>query len=199
MPPQGAQTGDLSFAGFPALEEYLGGLGLFRMTPGLARISAVLGRLGLIRPPYAVIQVVGTNGKGSASSMLASLARVHGLRAGLHTSPHFLSVRERIRINGAPAQEELWLHLAKRLMRSGGKELSYFEAVTALAAMAFAETGVQLAVMETGLGGSFDATTALAADLVLLTPFALDHQAVLGPTLKDIARDKAGAIRPRAP
>jgi dihydrofolate synthase/folylpolyglutamate synthase len=188
-----------SFAAFPALEGYLDGLGLFRMNPGLERIFAVLGRLGLTRPPFLVIQVVGTNGKGSTSAMLAALAQAHGLRVGLHTSPHFLSVRERIRINGAMAEEAFWVRLANRLLRSGGRDLSYFEAVTALAVMAFAETGVQLAVMETGLGGSFDATTALAADLVVLTPFALDHQAVLGPALRDIARDKAGAIRPRVP
>ncbi|MDR2077206.1 MAG: bifunctional folylpolyglutamate synthase/dihydrofolate synthase, partial [Desulfovibrio sp.] len=187
------------FADFSALEDYLDSLGLFRLQPGLERIAAVLARLGLTRPPYTVVQVAGTNGKGSTSALLAGLARAHGLRAGLHTSPHFLSVRERVRVNGAPLEEELWIRLANRLLSAGGRELSYFETVTALAVMAFAEAGVQLAVMETGLGGSFDATTALTADLVLLTPFALDHQAILGPGLGDIARDKAGAIRPGAP
>jgi dihydrofolate synthase/folylpolyglutamate synthase len=187
------------FADFAALEGYLGSLGLFRMTPGLDRIAAALARLGLTRPPFFVVQVAGTNGKGSTSAMLAGLAQAHGLRVGLHTSPHFLSVRERIRINGAMADEGLWIRLANRLLLSHSRDLSYFETITALAVMAFAETGVDLAIMETGLGGSFDATTALTADLVLLTPFALDHQAILGPGLRDIARDKAGAIRPRTP
>jgi dihydrofolate synthase/folylpolyglutamate synthase len=187
------------FADFASVEAYLDSLGLFRMTPGLNRIAAALARLGLTRPPCTVVQVAGTNGKGSTSALLAGLAQAHGLRVGLHTSPHFLSVRERIRINGAPLEEELWVRLANRLLSTAGRDLSYFETVTALAIMAFAEAGVHLAVMETGLGGSFDATTALTADLVLLTPFALDHQAVLGSGLRDIARDKAGAIRPRTP
>lgn len=180
---------------FPALQAYLDSLGLFRMTPGLDRIIAVLENLDLKRPPFVTAQVAGTNGKGSTSSMLAALAQSHGLRVGLHTSPHFLSVRERIRINGRMLPEAQWLELGNRLLASGGETLSYFEFATVLAVMAFAREGVHLAVMETGLGGSFDATTALEADLVLLTPFGLDHQAVLGPTLADIAKDKAGAIR----
>jgi dihydrofolate synthase/folylpolyglutamate synthase len=184
---------------FTALQAYLDGLGLFRMTPGLDRIIAVLENLGLRRPPFAVVQVAGTNGKGSTSSMLAALAQAHGLRTGLHTSPHFLSVRERIRVNGRMLPEAQWLELGNRLLAAGGETLSYFEFVTSLAVMAFAAKDVELAVMETGLGGSFDATTALDADLVLLTPFGLDHQAVLGSSLTEIARDKAGAIRGNKP
>ena len=183
------------FADFAALSSYLDELGLFRMTPGLERITAMLERLGLHRPPFVVVQVVGTNGKGSTSTMLASLGRAHGLCVGLHTSPHFLTPRERVRVNDALLSENAWVDLANTLMQFGGKELSYFEFVTVLAVQAFAEAGADLAVMETGLGGSWDATTALAADIVVLTPFDLDHQAVLGPTLADIAADKAGAIR----
>ncbi len=187
------------FTDFASLESYLDSLGLFRMRPGLERVHAVLARLGLTRPPYTVAQIVGTNGKGSTSTMLSRLAREHGLKAGLHTSPHFVSVRERIRVNGAMLAEEAWVALAARVMKSGGETLSYFEFVTCLAGLAFAEAGVDLAVMEAGLGGSFDATTALEADLVVLTPFGIDHQAILGPTLKDIAADKAGAIRAGKP
>lgn len=184
-----------SFPDFAAFLSYLETLGLFRMRPGLERLQTVLGDLGLTRPPYTVVQVVGTNGKGSTSTMLANLAQTHGLHVGLHTSPHFLTVRERVRFNGAQLPEKDWLTLANRIMRENGAQLSYFEFITCLAVLAFAEYGADLAVMETGLGGTFDATTALAADLVLFTPIALDHQTVLGPTLKSIAVDKAGAIR----
>ncbi|MCL1939501.1 MAG: bifunctional folylpolyglutamate synthase/dihydrofolate synthase [Desulfovibrionaceae bacterium] len=187
------------FSSFTDCERYLDGLGLFRMTPGLERMRDVLKRLGLVRPPYAVIQVVGTNGKGSTATMLERLAREHGLRTGLHTSPHFVSVRERVRVNGAMLSGEAWTALGNALMRQGGEALSYFEFVTCLATLAFAQAGADVAVMETGLGGTFDATTALEADLLVFTPFDLDHQAVLGATLREIAADKAGAIRPGKP
>lgn len=188
-----------AFPDFAALESYLHGLGLFRMLPGLDRMHTMLERLGLQRPPYCVIQIVGTNGKGSTSTMMATLAEAHGLLAGLHTSPHFSSVRERVRLNGEPLDEERWRCLGNTLMRHGGRELSYFEFVTCLAVLAFAEAGADIAIMETGLGGSYDATTALAADLVVYTPIGLDHQNILGPFLKDIATDKAGAIRAGVP
>ena len=191
--------GPSAFPNFEALSSYLEGLGLFRMLPGLERMRAALERLGLRRPPYRVAQVVGTNGKGSTATMLAALAEEHGLCVGLHTSPHFLSVRERVLLNGKPLPDERWRCLGNTLMRHGGGELSYFEFVTCLAVLAFAEADVDIAVMETGLGGSYDATTALDADLLVFTPIGLDHQFVLGPSLEDIAADKAGAIRPGVP
>jgi dihydrofolate synthase/folylpolyglutamate synthase len=187
------------FDDFAVFAAYLDKLGLFRMLPGQDRMIRLLDALGLRRPPFAVIQVVGTNGKGSTCAMLESLALRHGLRVGLHTSPHFINVRERVRLNRAALPEERWTALANRLLEVGGSELSYFECVTCLAVLAFAEAGVDLAVMETGLGGRFDATTALAADLVAFTPIDLDHQAVLGNTLDAIAADKAGAVRPGKP
>ena len=191
--------GPSAFPNFEALSSYLEGLGLFRMLPGLERMRAALERLGLRRPPYRVAQVVGTNGKGSTATMLAALAEEHGLCVGLHTSPHFLSVRERVLLNGKPLPDERWRCLGNTLMRHGGGELSYFEFVTCLAVLAFAEAAVDIAVMETGLGGSYDATTALDADLLVFTPIGLDHQSVLGPSLEAIAADKAGAIRPGVP
>lgn len=187
------------FADFREVSEHLNTLGLFRMVPGLERMSDMLSRLGLKRPQFTVVQVAGTNGKGSTSTMLERLAREHNLRTGLHTSPHFVSVRERIRVNGRMLSENDWAALANTLMRNNGEKLSYFEFVTCLAVLAFAESNVDIAVMETGLGGSFDATSALDADLVVFTPFDLDHQSVLGPTLKDIAADKSGCIRPGKP
>jgi dihydrofolate synthase/folylpolyglutamate synthase len=187
------------FDDFAAFAAYLDKLGLFRMLPGQERMIRVLDALGLRRPPFALIQVVGTNGKGSTCAMLESLVLRHGLRVGLHSSPHFINVRERVRLNRAALPEERWTALADRLLEAGGSELSYFECVTCLAVLAFAEAGVDLAVMETGLGGRFDATTALEADLVAFTPIDLDHQAVLGNSLAAIAADKAGAVRPGKP
>lgn len=183
------------FSSFAEVEGYLASLGLFRMTPGLDRMRAVLDRLNLTRPPYYVMQVVGTNGKGSTSVMLAALAAAEGLRVGLHTSPHFVSVRERIRVNGEMLPEECWTECAETLMQQGGRDLSYFEFVTALAVLAFDRLQVDAAVMETGLGGAFDATTALDADAVVFTPIALDHRNVLGQSLEEIAADKAQAVR----
>uniref|UniRef100_UPI0026EFE75A bifunctional folylpolyglutamate synthase/dihydrofolate synthase n=2 Tax=Desulfovibrio TaxID=872 RepID=UPI0026EFE75A len=129
---------------------------------------------------------------------LDSLSRAHGCRTGLYTSPHFLSPCERIRIDGVPLQEDLWPGLATEVY-AARPDLTYFEFLTVLAILAFARQGVQLAVMEAGLGGAHDATTALASDLTCFAPVAMDHAAILGPTLRDIALDKCGAIRPHVP
>ncbi|MDR1490189.1 MAG: bifunctional folylpolyglutamate synthase/dihydrofolate synthase [Desulfovibrio sp.] len=187
------------FSDFAALAAYLEGLCLFRMRPGLERTRAVLQRLGLERAPYTAVQVVGTNGKGSTSVMLARLAEEHGLKTGLYTSPHFVSMRERVRVNRAMLSEAAWTELGNRLLRAGAETLSWFEFTTCLCVLAFAEAGVDLAVMESGLGGTWDAVTATPADLVVFTPIDLDHEAILGPDIADIAADKAGAMRPGKP
>ncbi|ABM27506.1 bifunctional folylpolyglutamate synthase/dihydrofolate synthase [Desulfovibrio desulfuricans] len=174
---------------------HLEGLGLFHMDFGLDRMHAALAALDLTRPPYAVAQVVGTNGKGSTSTFLASIAQAHGLRTGLYTSPHFLTPRERIRIDGRMLEADLWPLLGNRILDAGGANLTYFEFLTVLGALAFREAGVDMAVIEAGLGGTWDATTALAADILCVTPIGLDHQHVLGPTITAIATDKAGAMR----
>ncbi|MDR1243010.1 MAG: bifunctional folylpolyglutamate synthase/ dihydrofolate synthase [Deltaproteobacteria bacterium] len=186
-------------------EQYLEQLGLFRMRPGLERMAAVLSRLGLKRPPFFVVQGVGTNAKGSCCTFLASLARSHGLLCGLHTSPHFLSVRERIRLfkpsayagtySGELLPEAAWLEAAGAVLAHGGENLTYFELVTAMSVFMFREAKVEAAIMETGLGGRFDATTALDADVVFFTPIAVDHGDILGFSLRGIAGDKALAMR----
>ena len=189
------------FASFAELAGHLDSLGLFRMRPELGKLREVLNRLAPAKP-QAVIQVVGTNGKGSTATFLASLAQAHGLRTGLFTSPHFVSFRERITINGIAADEKTLLKAANRIMDAGGETLTYFELVTALGALVFADNGpnpVEVAVMETGLGGSWDAVTALPIDMLAYTPIGLDHCRVLGDTVAAIARDKAGAIRNGAP
>lgn len=190
------------FNDWSAFEAYLAGLGFFHMELGLERIGAVLGRIGLRRLPCPTVQVVGTNGKGSTSTFLCSLARARGFKAVLHSSPHFVSVRERVRVFapgggvfGDMLPEARWLEAAGALMDAGGEKLTYFELVTAMAVWMIKAEDADLAVLESGLGGSHDATTAMQADGVLFTPIALDHQTVLGDTVAEIARDKSGAIR----
>ncbi|MFZ5812758.1 MAG: bifunctional folylpolyglutamate synthase/dihydrofolate synthase [Thermodesulfobacteriota bacterium] len=174
-----------------------------------------LAALGLTRLPHACVQVVGTNGKGSTATLLAALCSAHGLGVGLSTSPHFLSVRERIRLYrggmpgdpgtpGAPLRDGLlseadWLDAARECLAATAGfgpsgQLTYFELLTVMAAWLFAARGADVAVYEAGLGGSHDATTALPRDMAVFTPMGMDHAGVLGPTIGHIARDKAGAI-----
>lgn len=183
------------FTTYAGITAHLDGLGLFHMDRTLERVRGALGRLGLERAPFPVAQVVGTNGKGSTSVFLASLAKAHGLRVGLYTSPHFVSPAERIRINGDPLPPQAWLAPANAVHQAE-PTLTYFEFLTVLAVLAFAQQGVDLAVMEAGLGGRWDATTALHADLLCVAPIDMDHEAVLGRSLTAIAEDKAGAMRP---
>ena len=173
------------------------------MRPGLERIASVLKRLGLLALPCPAIQIVGTNGKGSTAAFLAALGAAHGVTTGLYTSPHFLDPRERIRIlepgatpEGRMLKEKAWLDAANRVLEAGGEELTYFEILTAMAGYAFQQAGAGLVVLEAGLGGRFDATTAFRRDLVLFAPISLDHQSILGNSVERIARDKAGALRP---
>ncbi len=187
------------FPDFQAFQRHLDARGMFRINPGLERVAGILERLNLSRPPFVVVQVVGTNGKGSTSAMLAALARTHGLTVGLYASPHLVSVRERIRVSGVQASESLLLRALEPIMAAGGAELTYFELLTVLGVRVFADAGVDLAVLESGLGGTWDAVTALDADLTLFTPVDMDHTHLLGPTPALIARDKAGAIRPGVP
>lgn len=172
---------------------------MFRMRLGLDRIENVLDAMGLLRPPFGVIHVVGTNGKGSVAAYAEAIGRSRGLEVGLFTSPHFLDFRERALVQGRILPEDDWVQAANRVLDAGGGELTYFEFMTAMAVALYEAAGIDLAVMEAGLGGRYDATRALPADIVLLTRFDLDHTHVLGNTLAEIAADKAGAMRPGIP
>lgn len=187
----------MGFERMEDFQEHLDSLGLFHMDLGLDRVRRFLEAWGGNRPPFAVAHVLGTNGKGSTATFLASLAKAHGLRTGLYTSPHFLDVRERALLDGGLPGHGPWLAAANRVMAlAGGAGLTYFELLTCLALELFRAEGVDLAVMEAGLGGRFDAVSALATDLTLFTPVGLDHEKVLGPRLGDIAADKAAALKP---
>ena len=177
---------------------HLDALGMFHMDLTLERMAHGLRALGLERPPFRVVQIVGTNGKGSTATFLASLSMAHGRKTGLYTSPHFVSPCERIRIDGAPLPPRCWPALARRV-RQAEPRLTYFEFLTMLGVLAFAEAGVEVAVLEAGLGGHWDATTAMIADVVCFTPIGMDHEAILGPTLEAIATDKACAMRTGVP
>lgn len=173
---------------------HMDGLGLFHMDMGLGRMERALTELRARRLPCPVVQVVGTNGKGSTATFLQSLAMAHGFRAGLYTSPHFLSPAERIRMGSRSLPEAAWPDLAERAC-AAVPDLTYFELLTVMAVLAFQDSEPDLLIFEAGLGGRHDATSAIPADLICFTPFGLDHQDVLGPDLAAIAEDKADAMR----
>lgn len=190
----------MRFHTFADVTAHLDRLGLFHMDFGLDRMRGALGRMHLQESGIGcpVVQIVGTNGKGSTAVFLAELLKKHGLRAGLYTSPHLVNVRERIWVDGEMLPENHWPELASAVYEAE-PGLTYFEFLTVLAVAAFRRAGVECMVLEAGLGGRHDATTAVRADMVCFTPIALDHMAVLGPDIRAVATDKAGAMRAGKP
>jgi len=159
--------------------------------PGHARILALLNMLPLHTPRYR-IRIAGTNGKGSTAHMLATALQDAGFRVGLFTSPHILCFNERIRIQGKDiAGDKLIQYLEHIVPKALANGASYFETATALALQAFSDADVDIEILEAGVGARFDATTAVPADLAILTPIALDHQGWLGDTLQKIAFEKS--------
>lgn len=172
----------------------------FGMRLGLERMVGVLDQLG--RPQDRlplVIQVAGTNGKGSTAAFTESILRHAGLVTGLYTSPHLSRLAERFRVGGAELAPAELLHADAEVTRAAARarlDLTFFEQLTAMAVVAFAERGVEVAVLEVGMGGRFDATTAVGARIAGVTGVALDHCQYLGDTVEDIAREKAGVFAP---
>ncbi len=171
--------------------------------PSLDRIRAIVELLDHPELTYPTIHATGTNGKTTAARVAAAVACAHGISTGLFTSPHLLSVTERFDVCGEPIAEdafaEEWEHLEpvlRHVDELGFGEVTYFEALTALAFLSFADKPVALGVFEVGMGGSWDATNLVAGDVAIITPIAMDHVAELGPTLADIAREKAGVLKP---
>jgi len=192
------------FSDFASFQTYLDSLGMFHMDMGLSRVRRAIDAFCLKKPLTPSIQVVGTNGKGSTSTFLAQLFTTSGLTTGLYTSPHFLSPRERILVDGAQLPENIWLNAAEAVLsvsedHSPDYRLTYFELLTVMAAWLFRESSCRAAVFEAGLGGAHDATSALKHHLTVFTPIGMDHAAILGPALADIARDKARAMRSNVP
>lgn len=166
------------------------------MRPGLERIEAMLDAIGRPEQAFAIAQVGGTNGKGSISAMLAAILQAAGRRVGLYTSPHLAHYRERIRVDGRPIAEPDFVDgvdaLGTLITRL---DLTVFEAGTALALDHFCRAGVDVAVLEVGLGGRLDATSVGAPRVAVLGPIDYDHQHELGDTLTLIATEKAAIIR----
>ena len=166
------------------------------MRPGLERIEGLLDALGRPEQRYRLVQVGGTNGKGSVSAMLAAILKAAGHRVGLYTSPHLISFRERIRVGGEPIAEDAVVDGVEALGTLVVRfDASTFEATTALALDHFAHEAVDIAVLEVGLGGRLDATTVGTPEVSVISRIDLDHQAVLGATLEAIASEKAAIIR----
>jgi len=163
---------------------------------GLDRVRAVYGRLGLaLHCP--IITVTGTNGKGSTCAMLEAIVRAAGYRAGLYTSPHLLRYNERVRIAGVEADDAaLCEAFAAVEAARESVQLTYFEFGTLAAFWLFACSGLDLLILEVGLGGRLDAVNIVDADVSVLTSVDLDHMDYLGPTREDIGREKAGIFRP---
>ncbi|AUX35128.1 MULTISPECIES: folylpolyglutamate synthase/dihydrofolate synthase family protein [Sorangium] len=184
----------------PALLEALGQRAPRGMVLGLDRVREALAALGDPHADVAAVHVAGTNGKGSVCAMVESVARAAGLRTGLYTSPHLSRFAERIRIDGEPIGDAALERALSAALERVPSPLTFFEALTVAAFVAFRDAGVDLAILEVGLGGRLDATNVLAAPLcTAITSIAFDHVALLGPTLADIAREKAGILKPGAP
>lgn len=185
---------DAPFHSYEDVLKHLDSLGLFHMDMGLGRMERALKGLGLDKLRCPAVQIVGTNGKGSTSVFLQSIAMAHGMNAGLYTSPHFVWPEERIRLNHTMLPRRIWPALAGDAVRVE-PGLTYFELLTVMAASAFQTSECDLMIFEAGLGGRYDATTALPVDMTCFVPMGMDHMNVLGDTLAAIADDKSDALR----
>ncbi len=191
---------------FSAAESYLLSLGneVSAMKLGLASMRTLLAELGDPQRKFLKVQIAGTNGKGSACAFLDAMLRSAKLQVGLYTSPHLESMTERIRIGGENISESEFARLATRVRKAGERLVergvldavpTYFEQMTAIALLAFKAAKVDVAILETGLGGRLDATTAADAEIAAITRIDRDHEKYLGRTLKKIAAEKAAIIR----
>ena len=201
---------------FPQSVDYLLSLGreLARPTQAstakfdLENISVLAEHLGHPERRYPSAHIAGTNGKGSTAAFLESIFRAAGYRSGLYTSPHLERINERIRVDGQEIPDQDFARLFSRvheviekLLGSGALRAhpTFFECVTALAFLHFAEAEVQLAVFETGLGGRLDSTNIVTPEVSIITRIDFDHENFLGHSLGEIAGEKAGIIKPRIP
>lgn len=166
----------------------------------LEPIRALMCALGDPQAALRCVHVAGTNGKGSASAMLERILRAAGFRTGLYTSPHLQDFSERIRLDGQPVSDEALIRASEQVRDAAARiaqPLTAFDAMTAAAFLVFAEAGCEIAVLEVGLGGAYDATNVIGVpDCALIMNIGLDHTAVLGDTVEQIAAEKAGIIKP---
>jgi dihydrofolate synthase/folylpolyglutamate synthase len=189
---------------FRQAEEYLLSLELFGMRFGLDRMHRLMTVLGLPQRRFASIHVVGSNGKSSTVRFCAAILERHGLRTGSYTSPHLGSFRERIEVGEEPVSERDFAEAVTRAAQAAelvnrtaepDDHVTQFEALTAAAYAELARRGVEVAVIEAGLGGRFDATNVIPSKVQVLTSVGLEHTRWLGPTLEDIAAEKLAVVR----
>jgi dihydrofolate synthase/folylpolyglutamate synthase len=188
-------------------ERYLLSLELFGMRFGLDRMRRLMTALGSPQERFGTIHVAGTNGKSSTVRMAAAILARHGLRAGAYLSPHLVSFTERVRVDDADLSEERFAAAVGRAAKAAekvnrtleeGDRVTQFEALTAAAYSELAEAGVDVAVVEAGLGGRYDATNVIPSRVQVLTNVGLEHTRWLGPTIADVAAEKLDIVRPGA-
>ena len=188
------------FVRFPSFQKT--GAGAYK--PGIANMEFADQLMGHPHRKYKVVHVAGTNGKGSVSNMLASCLAASGLKVGLYTSPHILDFRERIRIVTDESymlipKADVWSFVGQWQDTFDHLDMSFFEITTLLALNWFADSEVDIVVLETGLGGRLDSTNIVSPVLSVITNIGLDHCDMLGGTLPEIAFEKAGIIKPKVP
>ena len=177
-----------------------------QVQPSLERVEAVLDILGNPERTYRTVHITGTNGKTSTARMTERLLAAGGMRTGRFTSPHLATIRERISLDGEPISEEgfiaAWEDVApyiamvdERSQAEGGPRLSFFEVLAVMALAAFADHPVDVAIIEVGLGGRWDATNVIGSDVAVITPIGRDHERWLGSSITEIAHEKAGIIK----
>ena len=171
---------------------------------GLERIRALLDALGNPQTACRIVHVAGTNGKGSTCAMIEAGLRAAGYRTGLFTSPHLMEPTERIQVEGLAVTRQQFSAAFEVVHEAAGRadldaHPTYFETVTAMAFWLFREMGVEIAVIEVGLGGRLDSTNVVEPELTVITPVDLDHQIFLGDTIEQIASEKAGILKPGVP
>jgi len=174
-----------------------------QISPTLDRVAALVSLLGDPQRAYPVVHVTGTNGKTSTTRMIETLLRERGLRTGRFTSPHLVSMRERIAIDGVPVDAERFIELYEEIAPyvqlvddQQPAPMSFFEILTGMMFAAFADAPVDVAVIEVGLGGRWDATNVADGTVAVVTPIAMDHMQWLGDTIDQIATEKSGIIKP---
>ncbi len=181
--------------------DYLYGLQKFGIKFGLNCTESLLARVGNPERKLRCIHIAGTNGKGSTAAILSRILLKHGLKVGLYTSPHLVRFTERFRINDEEVCPERILQAFEKIRSTldESEPPTFFEMVTAMAFLYFAEEEVDLAIVETGMGGRLDATNVIAPEVSVITNIGLDHQEYLGATLSSVAREKAGIIKKGVP
>jgi dihydrofolate synthase/folylpolyglutamate synthase len=178
----------------------------FDIDPTMARVERVLELLGDPHRAYRTVHITGTNGKSSTARMTERLVREHGLRTGRFTSPHLTSVTERIAVDGEPLTPERFVEVFEDVApyigvadreseEQGGPRLSFFEVLTVMAFAAFADAPVDVAIIEVGMGGTWDSTNVVDGEVAVITPVAMDHERWLGSTIEEIATEKSGIIK----